>query len=192
VGSWAIRIAKAFGCSRITVTAGSAASRAYLRDELGLLDNQILDYAGRDREALASAATALNNGSLFDMALDCVGGSMTALCCDVVDFGGNVTVLVNAPAATANAQAAVCEEVLFARAATVHFELVFSESEYAGPQRLQRYSCDLQTLVQMIESDILKLPKVTLLGSMSAAIVREAHRLLEAGHVRGKLVASVE
>jgi hypothetical protein len=117
---------------------------------------------------------------------------MTALCSDVVDFGGNVTVLVNAPAANSNAPTDTCEEVLFARAATVHFELVFSEAEYATPPRLAGYSLDLQTLSQMIDGGLLALPRITRLGRMSAKVVREAHQMLEGGHAQGKLVSTIE
>jgi alcohol dehydrogenase len=192
VGSWAVRLARALNCGRIVTTAGSAASRAYLRDELGLPDEQIVDYKERNRLELAAAAKSANRDRLYNSTIDCVGGKMTALCSDVVEFGGNVTVLVNAPAANSNAPTDACEEVLFARAASVHFELVFSEAEYATPPRLAGNSLDLHALSQMIDAGILALPRITQLGRLSAKAVQEAHRILEEGHARGKLVVAVE
>jgi hypothetical protein len=49
VGSWAIGLAKAFGITRIVTTAGSEASRGYIRDTLGIDAARIVDYRGRGR-----------------------------------------------------------------------------------------------------------------------------------------------
>jgi alcohol dehydrogenase len=192
VGSWGILIARALGCERIVTTSGTEEGRSYIRNCLGIPERQIIHYLGLDRADLAAAARHANDGALFDATVDCVGGGMTTLCCDVVGFGGTVTVLVSAPLDSSHPPNVASEETLFARAAAVHFELIFSEAEYGGRGRQTRYAGDLQTLGHMIESGRLQLPRITTLGRLSAATVRNAHRILEAGHARGKLVASVD
>jgi NADPH:quinone reductase len=191
VGSWAIGFAKAFGITRIVTTAGSDASRGYIRDMLGIDDTRILDYRGRSRADLAAAAIAAN-GVPFEIALDCVGGAMTHLCCDVVDFEGDVVSVVNGPKDQSHGAAQADEDNLFDRSAAFHFELI-SAIAYAVPlERQGIYREQLRDIAGFIERGEVRLPMVTTLGPLSAATVREAHRRLESGHTIGKLVATID
>lgn len=192
VGSWTILLAKALGVTRIATTAGSEASRAYLIDHLGLKDDQIVNYYGLDRDRLASATRGANGGALFDITMDCVGGSMTSLCCDVVEFEGSVISIVNAPKDNSHPKEVADEETLFSRSAAFHCELVFAQTEYAPSKSYGRYTEQLAFLCELIADGSLALPNVTEVGGLSADSVREAHRLLESGHTRGKLVAVVD
>jgi NADPH:quinone reductase-like Zn-dependent oxidoreductase len=190
VGSWAIGFAKAFGMTRIVTTAGSDASRGYIRDTLGMEDARILDYRGRSRAELAAAAIAANGG-LFQIALDCVGGAMTHLCCDVIDFEGDVVSVVNGPKDQSHGVAEADEDQLFDRSAAFHSEMISAIAYGAPPDRLSVYRRRLDDIAGFIERGAVKLPAVTILGPLSAATVREAHRRLETGHTIGKLVATV-
>lgn len=191
VGSWAIGFAKAFGITRIVATAGSDASRGYVRDVLGIDATRIVDYRGRPRADLAAAAIAANGG-LFEIALDCVGGAMTHLCCDVVGFEGDVVSVVNGPKDQSHGLAAADEDNLFDRSAAFHFEMISAIAYYAPVERHKIYRRRLKEIADMIDGGAVKLPAVTTLGPLSAAIVREAHRRLESGHTIGKLVATVD
>jgi len=191
VGSWTILLARALGAGRIVTTAGSDASRQYLRDHLGLADDQIVRYPGLSRGELASAVRAANGGALYDIAVDCVGGNMTSLCCDVIEFEGSVVSLVNAPKDNSHPEELADEEALFSRSAAFHFELVFAQAEYGSPQLYAPYTEQLGFLSDLIAAGSAVLPKVTNVGSLSAETVRAAHRMLETGHTRGKLVAVV-
>jgi NADPH:quinone reductase len=191
VGSWAIQIAKAMGYAHLVTTAGSSRSRSFLTGELGLKPNQIVDYAGLDRAALAHAAIRANEGKLFEISLDCVGGAMTHLCVDAVDFEGTVVSIVNGPKDASHAPDASDENTLFDKSASFHFELLFAVAEFAPAERQLAYAGQLNELVGMIERGQVKLPTVTVVGPLSAATVREAHRRLESGHTTGKLVATV-
>jgi NADPH:quinone reductase-like Zn-dependent oxidoreductase len=192
VGSWAIQIAKAKGFTNLVTTAGSAVSRQYLVDVLKVPARQIVMYPGLGRADLAKAAIAANSGTLFDVALDCVGGAMTNLCCDVVGFEGQVVSIVNGPKDASRDVAIADEDGLFNKSATFHFQLVYALAEYAPPDRQSIYAQQLNALASMIDGGTITLPKTTNIGPLSAATVRDAHRMLEGGHTNGKLVATVE
>lgn len=191
VGSWAIGFAKAFGITRIVTTAGSQASRGYIRDVLGIDAARVLDYRGRGRGELAQMAIAANGG-LFAIALDCVGGAMTHLCCDVVDFEGDVVSIVNGPKDQSHGAAEADEDQLFDRSAAFHCEMISAIAYAAPPERQAVYRQRLGEIADMIDGGAVKLPTVTTLGPLSAATAREAHRRLESGHTIGKLVATVD
>jgi NADPH2:quinone reductase len=191
VGSWAIGFAKAFGITRLVTTAGGDASRGYLRDTLGIGEGRILDYRNLSRAELASAAIAANGG-LFQIALDCVGGAMTHLCCDVVDFEGDVVSVVNGPKDQSHGAAEADEDQLFDRSAAFHSEMISAIAYGAPPEAQAVYRRRLGDIAGYIDRGEVQLPAVTVLGPLSAATVREAHRRLESGHTIGKLVATVD
>jgi NADPH:quinone reductase len=191
VGSWAIEIAKSLGITRIVTTAGSHGSRAYLRDGLGIADARIIDYRNRSRAALAAAAITANEGALYDIALDCVGGAMTHLCCDVVAIQGDVVSIVNGPLDQSHGAAAADEDVLFDKSAAFHLELCSAPAYAAPTSQHWIYRNQLGELAALIDGKRIKLPPVTDLGPLSVATVREAHRRLESGHTIGKLAATV-
>ena len=192
VGSWVILLARAFGVTRIVTTAGSPASRAYLRDALGIADARILDYSGRGRSELAAAAIAANDGQRFDIAFDCVGAAMTHLCCDAVEFEGDVVSVVNGPRDETHPRPEANEDDMFDRSAAFHFEMASALAYYAPPIRHKIYGERLREIAALIDSGRVQPPPVTNLGRLSAAVVREAHRRLEGGHTIGKLAATVD
>lgn len=192
VGSWVIGLARALGLTRIVTTAGSEASRGYLKDVLGIADGCIVDYRGRSRADLAAAAVAANNGQLFDITLDCVGGAMTHLCCDAIGFEGDVVSIVHGPRDQSHGADEADEDNLFDKAAAFHFELCSALAYYAPTARHAIYGDLLRELTALIDGGQIEVPTVTNLGRLSAAVVREAHRRLESGHTIGKLVATVD
>lgn len=192
VGSWAIGLAKAFGITRIVTTAGSEPSRTYVRDALGIADRRIFDYRGRSRAELAAAAISANDGALFEIALDCVGGAMTHLCCDVVAFEGDVVSVVNGPKDQSHGDTEADEDNLFDRSAAFHFEMISAIAYGAPAARHAVYGERLREVADLIDRGAVRLPAITNLGPLSAAVVREAHRRLESGHTIGKLVATVD
>jgi NADPH:quinone reductase-like Zn-dependent oxidoreductase len=192
VGSWAIELAKALGITRIVTTAGSDRSRAYLRDRLGIPDAWIIDYRNHSRAKLGAAAVAANGGAPFGIALDCVGGAMTHLCCDAIGVQGDVVSIVNGPMDQSHGADKADEDILFDKSAAFHFELCSAPASAAPTAPHWIYRDQLGELAALIDSGKVKVPPVTDLGPLSAATVREAHRRLEAGHTIGKLAATVE
>lgn len=191
VGSWAILLANALGHGGIVTTAGSNRSAQYIEEQLGLPRAKIVRYGGLSREALAAEAVRLNDGALFDITFDCVGGSMTRLCCDAVDFDGSVVSIVNGPRISDDAEHLADEDILFNKSACFHFELLFAQTEYAPSRSAEIYARDLQQIAGLIESGALRMPKITVLGTLSARTVQQAHGALETGHTMGKLVAAL-
>ena len=192
VGSWAIAFAKAFGITRTVTTAGSDASRAHIRDQHGIPDARIIGYAGRNRQDLAAAAIAANDGALFDIALDCVGGAMTHLACDTVEFGGDVVSVVDGPKDESHGSDQADENQMFNRSAAFHFEMISGLAYYGPVERHTIYGERLREIAALIDAGRVRVPTITNLGPLSAAIVREAHRRLESGHTIGKLVATID
>jgi NADPH:quinone reductase-like Zn-dependent oxidoreductase len=191
VGSWAILLAQMIGNLTLVTTAGRDESTAYLVNELRVQDRHVVRYSDADRNTLTQAALRANQGKCYDITLDCVGGAMTSLCCDVVDFEGIVVSIVKAPKDNSHPPAEADEEALFRKSAAFHFELVFALAEYAPKEHHQRYSRELEWVGSMLESGALRLPRISNVGELSADTVKKAHRLLEGGRTIGKLVASV-
>jgi NADPH:quinone reductase len=97
VGTMVIQLARHAGAGPIFTTAGSERSARYLMGALGIAREQILFHAGLSREQLEQRLRDQNGGHLFRVAIDCVGGAMTGLCCDIVDFEGHVISIVQGP-----------------------------------------------------------------------------------------------
>lgn len=180
------------GPGKSILVAGGAASRAYLRDVLGIAESRIVGYRDLDRADLAAAVIAANEGRLFDITLDCVGGAMTHLCCDTVEFEGDVVSIVNGPVDASHDPATADEDNLFDKSAAFHFVLLSAVANYAPAARHTIYGDQLREVTAMIDGGKIRLPTVANLGHLSAATVREAHRRLEGGHTIGKLVATME
>ncbi len=53
------------------------------------------------------------------------------------------------------------------------------------------YKEEFRVIRQWLEAGEVKPPALTDLGPMTVDAIREAHRMLEAGHTRGKIVLSV-
>jgi NADPH:quinone reductase-like Zn-dependent oxidoreductase len=133
-----------------------------------------------------------NDGALFGVTLDCVGGAMTNLCVDAVDYEGQVVSIVNGPRDNAQDVSIADEETLFEKSAAFHFELVFALAEQPDTSRHAIYAAQLGELATMIDAGTIKLPKITDIGALTATTVRKAHAQLEGGHTTGKLVARVD
>ena len=93
----AIQLARHAGAGPPFTTAGSEPSARYLMGILSVAREQLLFYAGLSREQLEQRLRQQNGGHLFRVAIDCVDGAMTGLCCDIVDFEGHVLSIVQGP-----------------------------------------------------------------------------------------------
>ena len=191
VGTMAIQIARVRGASRIVATAGSERSERYLMTRLGIPPSQIVDYAGRSRADLAAAALQSNDGQLFRVAFDFVGGAMTSLCADVVDVDGQVVSIATGPRDATHDEPENDEDRLFDKSATVHFVLLSARAALGRPAGWRWYAQRLEELGKLTDTGMLPPPEVHTVGPLSVETVRRAHRLLEEGHVQGKLVMTV-
>lgn len=180
VGSFALLLARQRGVRRLVTTAGSASSRAYLIGPCGLQNDQIIDY--HDTDFVAQALR--RNGGRFDVALDLVGGRMLSACCDLLAVDG---LLASCTEAASPADA----ETLFKKNARFHTVGANAYSLSDDRAMWRRYRSMLDNLSRSYDAGELVPPTIRDLGPLSAAVVRNAHALLESGTVQGKLVASL-
>jgi len=176
VGTFTILLARALG-ARVVTTAGSPASRAHLESYCGLRPAQVLDYNGG---GFVERAIELNAGS-FDAAIDLVGRAMVSACCRLVGADGSVASVTEAPSDEDF-------ELLFAKNATFHSIGAHAYSLLDDRLRWRRYRRLLERLAAQFDVGTLPPPAVRVVGPLCASTVREAHALLDAGAVQGKLV----
>ena len=191
VGTMAIQIARLRGASRIVVTAGSDKSARYLTTRLGIPLSHIVRYTGRSRADLAAAALQCNEGQPFRVAFDFVGGAMTSLCADVVGVDGQVVAIATGPRDATHGEPENDEDRLFDKSATVHFVLLSARAALSRPADWGLYAQRLEELGHWADAGVLRPPEIRNVGHLSVEAVRTAHRMLEDGHVQGKLVMSV-
>lgn len=191
VGTMLIQLARHAGAGPIFTTAGSERTAHYLTDMLDIPRDRMLFYAGLTREQLAQRLRALNDGRLFRVAIDGVGGAMTGLCCDIVEFDGQVISIVRGPRDDSHPPEDDDENRLFNRSAAFHFVMVSARATFGPPDTWQVYGRQLAALAALLEAGAIQPPPLTEVGDLSVETVRQAHALLETGHVQGKLVMRV-
>lgn len=184
VGSFAIELAKAEAACPIITTAGSDSSVSYLTRNLGMSADSIVRYDKIEDHQLASHIRAMNGDKFFPLALDFVGARMMTLCCELVDFDGCVTSIVQRPG---NED----QELLSSKCAAVRFVRLQDRAKHSDPSAWFEYGKDLQTILELISRGRIRLPNIKDVGALSTDSVRAAHRLLEGRHMQGKLVMSV-
>jgi len=192
VGVHAIPLARRLGAETVLTTAGSDASEAFLVRELKVPAAQILRYDGLTLDGMTERVLALNGGRPVMTACDFVGGTMKRLCCRVVEFDGQVVTAVEEPPDFDLNVWSARASPLRARSASVHLVNLGARAREGTPADWETYRDALSTLGHWLETGHIPPPPVTLLGPLNETSIRAAHRRLEEGHVRGKLVLTVE
>ena len=177
VGTFAILLARQLGVRNLVTTSGNAKSRAYLIEQCGLSDDQIVDY--KDGGFIERATK--RNGGGFDVALDLVGGRMLSACCALLAVDGNLASIVEAPGQ-------VDFETLFQKNASFHSVGANAYSLTDDPAAWRKYREMLEHLSRCFDSGALAPPPINILGRLSPEVVKHAHALLESHAVQGKLV----
>jgi NADPH2:quinone reductase len=177
VGTFAILLARRLGVRRLVTTAGNAKSHAHLIEYCGLRGDQIVDY----RSGAFVAEALARNGGGFDIVLDLVGGRMLTACCSLLGIDSHLASATEAPSRDDF-------EELFRRNASFHavganvYSLADDRATWSGHRLL------LDRLASDFDGGALPAPRVTVLGTLSVPVVQQAHLLLDAGGVQGKLV----
>lgn len=177
VGTFTVLLARQRGVRNLVTTAGNARSRAYLIEQCGLSDDQIVDY--KDGDFIARAME--RNGGGFDIALDLVGGRMLSACCALLAVDGNLASATEAPGLDDF-------EILFQKNASFHS--VGANAYSLTDDRTSWRKCRemLDHLSRHFDSGALAPPPIKILGGLSLDVVKQAHALLESNAVQGKLV----
>lgn len=181
VGTFAIRLARVLGAQKIFTTAGNSKSRDYLIEHCAMNDAHILNY--KDADFIAQAVQ--RNGGHFNCALDLVGGSMLSSCCTLLATDGDLASVTEAPGATDF-------DSLFDKNASFHAVGANAYSLTTDRNAWLKYRDMLDYLSHLFDTGALAPPPVTVLGPLSAEVVKRAHALMESNAVQGKLVMTCE
>jgi len=177
VGTFVIRLARQLGVRTLVTTAGNAKSRAYLIEQIGLSDDQVVDYKD---DGFIEQAMKYNGGG-FDVALDLVGGRILSACCALLAVDGNLASITEAPSRDDF-------ETLFQKNASFHSVSANAYSLTDDQTVWRSYREMLDHLSRLFDSGALAAPPITILGKLSTEVVKQAHALLESNAVQGKLV----
>lgn len=177
VGTFVIRLARLRGARHLVTTAGNPKSRAYLIEQCGLSDDQIVNY--KDGDFIAQAMK--RNGGGFDVVLDLVGGGMLSACCRLLAVDGNLISITDPPTQDDF-------EFLFEKNASFHPIGAHAYSLTDDRDIRRKYREMLDHLSRHFDSGALAPPPISILGKLSPEVVKQAHALLEGNAVQGKLV----
>ncbi|MBS0604129.1 MAG: NADP-dependent oxidoreductase [Verrucomicrobia bacterium] len=191
VGSLAVEMARFSEVKEMFTVAGSEESKQYLHQVMGFRKENILLYKGLTCDQMQEKLAQMNSGRLFDAAFDFVGREMKRLCLKVTGHSGHFASITpesdifDFPVWERGASMA------FGRNMSLHFVFVGSEA-FSGPQSSWSvYARQLGHISTLIENGVLRPPSIKIVGNLSAETVAEAHRLLEEGKVKGKLVMNI-
>ena len=116
---------------------------------------------------------------------------MKKLCFEVTAFDGRIVSIVEEPPEFDFNIWRADISPFFAKSGTYHFVALSARARNGGPPDWSVYHPIMNNLASLIETNTLTLPKATELGELSEETISRAHSLLEAGHVKGKLVLTV-
>ena len=191
VGSFAIPLIRYSGAAAVIATAGGQESCDHLENSLGVEGDRIISYRELDMEQIKNRVRELTDGRGVTVAFDFVGGEMKKLCFDVTGFDGRIVSIVEEPPEFSLNIWRADISPFFAKSGTYHFVALSARARNGQPGDWSVYHPIMSDLASLVESNTLSLPKAIELGELTEETISRAHSLLEAGHVKGKLVLTV-
>ncbi len=191
VGSFAIPLMRYCGVTSIIATTGGDESANHLINSLGIDSKNLIYYQKLSLKEMDARVRELTDGKGIAVAFDFVGGDMKKLCFNAAGFDGRVVSTVEEPPEFDFNIWRADISPLFAKAGTYHFVALSARARNGGPDDWGVYRDMMAGLARLVEAGHLTLPKATDLGELTEENIRKAHTMLEAGHVKGKLVLSV-
>ena len=191
VGSFAIPLLRYCGVSSIIATTGGDESASHLIQNLGIDSNHLIYYQKSSLAEMQSRIQDLTGEQGVAVAFDFVGGDMKKLCFDATGFDGRVVSTVEEPPEFDFNIWRADASPLFAKSGTYHFVALSARARNGGPTDWSVYRDMMAGLARLVEAGHITLPKATDLGELTEESIREAHMMLEGGHVKGKLVLKV-
>jgi NADPH2:quinone reductase len=191
VGSFAIPLIRYCGATSIIATSGGDESADHLINNLDIDSGRLIYYRKANLEEMEARIKELTDGHGVAVAFDFVGGDMKKLCFNAAGFDGRVVSTVEEPPEFDFNIWRADSSPLFAKSGTYHFVALSARARNGGPGDWSVYRDMMAGLSGLVEAGDISLPKVTDAGALTEETIREAHTMLEAGHVQGKLVLSV-
>jgi NADPH2:quinone reductase len=188
VGTMAIQFLRHLGADPIITTAGSDESAAYIHEQLGVPEKNIVRYSGLSLDELEERIVALNGGRFPRATFDLVGKEMKKLCVRVVDYWGHFVSCAPEPGAPIDEFFHSQNGPMFTKSASFHSVFLRSPVRGGGKPYWGTFQESIEVIQGWLETGVIKPPMIEDIGPLSAENIAEAHRRLEAGHTRGKLV----
>ncbi len=191
VGSFAIPLMRNGGTASIIATAGGDESSDHLVNTMDIAGDHIIRYKELSMEQMENRVRELTDGQGVSVAFDFVGGEMKRLCFNAAGFDGRIVSIVEEPPEFDFNIWRADVSPFFAKSGTYHFVALSARARNGGPGDWSVYPHIMSDLASLVETGKVVLPKATELGELSEETISKAHSLLEAGHVKGKLVLTV-
>lgn len=173
--------------SQVLVTSGSPRSHQRLR-ELGLSEEQILDYHGQRLDELEETVRQRTAGLGVEVAFDLVGHRLRQLCCRSVRVGGAIVSLQQEP----HDQPDWRDTPLGSRSISVHSVYLPAHALSCDPRLWTHYSLQLQEVGRLFDRHMLMAPRIADLGTLSQDDWSCCHDLWEQRDRLGPLAARLE
>jgi NADPH:quinone reductase len=191
VGSFAVQLIRHFHNDLIYTVAGSNDTAIFLTEKLNIKKENILFYQDLSGEELKEGLIALNRGRGFLATFDFVGKAMKTLCIELAGYSGHVISIVP--------EDSKCEPSPWSKGSpyfqhnlSTHSIFVGAEAYSGKPETWGIYHKHLAHITHLLNEKKITVPSYHLLGGLEVDTVKNAHRLLETGRVRGKLVMLVD
>ncbi|PWB53417.1 MAG: alcohol dehydrogenase [Nitrosomonadales bacterium] len=175
VGHVAVQLAKHLG-ARVAVTVSGPDKAAFAK---GLGADRVIDYKAED---FVAAALAWTDGQGVDVVLDTAGGETFCRSFAAARVYGRVVTLLQTACEAGDLKTAR------SRNQSIHYELMLTPMQLGMHQARVNQREMLEAAVALAEAGKLK---VTVSRTLPLDQVAEAHRLLEGGHVTGKVVLEI-
>lgn len=191
VGSFAVQFARYFHSDSIYTISGSDETFLFLTEKLGIKKEHIIPYQGLTTRELVEKLISINQGNLFIATFDFVGQEMKTLCLELADYSGHVISIVpEVPKSDLSAWSQ--GSPYFQRNLSIHPVFVGAESYFAQSKAWEIYHEQLMEITRLLDTKKIRVPFCHLIRGLSIESVKNAHRLLETGRVKGKLVMSID
>jgi NADPH:quinone reductase-like Zn-dependent oxidoreductase len=191
VGTFAVQFARYFHSDFIYTISGSDETSVFLTEKLGIKKEHIISYQGLTTKELTEKLIALNQDNFFIATFDFVGQEMKTLCLELADYSGHVISTVPEEPKT-DLSPWSKGSPYFQRNLSIHPIFVGAESYFAKPEAWEIYHEHLMQITHLLNTKKITVPFFRLMGGLSIDTVKNAHRLLETGRVKGKLVMSID
>eukprot|EP01111_Echinosteliopsis_oligospora_P003902 TRINITY_DN1612_c0_g1_i1.p1 TRINITY_DN1612_c0_g1~~TRINITY_DN1612_c0_g1_i1.p1 ORF type:complete len:351 (+),score=94.72 TRINITY_DN1612_c0_g1_i1:172-1224(+) len=192
-GSLAVQLLQHVGASPIIVTAGSDESEEYIHSHFGIPKKNIIRHSNKSVADISSEVHQISGPKGVKFAIDLVGGNMKELCFHVIALWGHILTIVeedDPKYCTPLYPSQSGPNSLFMKDATFSTIFVGAGCFSQDSSVLQKYRKDLTEISKLFEQGKLKAPRITK-GPFSLETIEKAHKQLETGSTKGKLIMTI-
>jgi NADPH:quinone reductase len=190
VGCMAVQLSRHFHGGPIYTVARTTETATFLVEKLNIEKKNIVMYQGVKTDDLRERLINLNKGDLFSGVLDFVGKEMKELCVSLTDYSGEIVSIVP-EAQDIKLPPWSQGSPYFQRCLSLRCIFVGAEAFSGEAKKWEVYQTQFSHLNRLFEMQTIGIPYYKNMGSFYLETVQNAHRLLESGQVRGKLVMNV-